>query len=65
MSKATLIGIAAALLWIAWCIFVVTQLVPRIRMHVLLWNWLMAYVLCLVPVIIAAFVTILRLRPKS
>jgi hypothetical protein len=54
--------VLAALLWIAWCMLVITELVPAIRRHVTMWPWLIAYFFCLAPVVILAAVIVARLR---
>jgi hypothetical protein len=62
MSRLTLGGIAALLLWIAWCVLVVTAIVPAVRRYVTMWPWLMAYAFSLFPVIVVAMIVTLRLR---
>ncbi len=42
------------LLWLCWCFFAITVLVPIVRMHITFWDWLMAWVLSVLPVMIAA-----------
>lgn len=56
-------AVLASVLWIAWCILVVTTLVPRIRLRVTMWPWLLSYILCLAPVLIIALIVLIRTRP--
>ncbi len=65
MSKTILTGGIALLLWIIWCVLVITELVPHLRRHLVMWDWLMAYVLCLAPVIILGIVAVMRVRQKT
>ena len=62
MWRTVVITAVALVLWIAWCVLVITELVPRIRRHLTMWNWFMAWVLCLVPVVLVAAIVLLRLR---
>ncbi len=59
MSKLAIGAIALFLLWLLWCLFAITVLVPVIRMHITFWDWLMAWVLCVLPAIIAAIVLVI------
>jgi hypothetical protein len=54
MSRATLVALAAVVVWIFWCFVVVLSLVPMIRRHITMWPWFMAYLLCLLPVLVLA-----------
>lgn len=65
MSKTILAAGSAVLLWIIWCVLVVTEFVPQLRRHLLMWPWLMAYVLCLVPVVILGIVALMRARQRT
>jgi len=65
MSKTIFAVGIALLLWITWCVLVATELVPQLRRHLLMWPWLMAYVLCLVPVVILGIVAVMRVRQKT
>jgi hypothetical protein len=60
MPRRKLGVIIALVLWILWCIFAVTELVPVIRRYLTMWPGFMAYVLCIVPLLTAAFVTLVR-----
>lgn len=52
-------------LWVAWSALVIGQLVPVLRRHITMWPWLMAYALCLAPVIAIALVIVVRLKKSS
>jgi hypothetical protein len=52
-------------LWVTWCVLVIAELVPVVRRHVTMWPWLMAYALCLGPVIAIALVVAVRLSKSS
>ncbi len=62
MSRNLLQLLLGIVLWIAWCVLVVVQLVPFIRLKITMWPWLMSYVLCLAPVLAAAVVALIRVR---
>ncbi len=65
MPKTILAAGIALLLWIIWCVLVVTEFVPQLRRHVLMWPWLMAYVLCLAPAILLGIIAVMRVRQKT
>lgn len=65
LSRITGIAILLALLWIGWCVLVLTELVPMIQRHVTMWGWLIAYFLCLMPVVALAAGYLLRTRRPS
>ncbi len=62
MPRLTVALLVAALLWIAWCVLVVTELVPVIGRHVTMWPWLMSYILCLAPVVALAIFAVNKLK---
>ena len=62
MPRSIFVAVLIALCWIVWCVLVVTELVPALRQHVTMWDWLMAYVLCLAPAVALAIALVLRIR---
>ena len=65
MPRLAIFGLLGALLWIAWCILVITTLVPAILLHITIWDWLMAWVLCILPVLVLAIIAALRVRAQG
>ncbi len=65
MPRIAIVGLLSALIWIAWCVLVITTLVPAIQIYVTMWGWLLAWVLCMLPVIILAIVATIRVRARS
>ncbi len=65
MPRTILCGAVVVLIWVIWCVLVVTEFVPQLRRHVLMWPWLMAYVLCLAPVILLGIIAVMRVRQKT
>ena len=65
MPRLAIFGLLAVVLWIGWCILVITRLVPIIVTRITMWEWLMAWVLCILPVIILAIVATLRIKAED
>jgi hypothetical protein len=64
MPRLILTLIAALVLWIPWCILVIEEIVPHLRRHITIWPWFMAYTLCLLPVVLAALMIVIRLNRR-
>ncbi len=60
-----LLGSAAFLLWIVWLILVIAEVVPLVRRHITMWPWLIAYFLCVAPVLLLAVFVVTRLRARA
>jgi hypothetical protein len=54
--------IAFLVLWVAWCFFAVGKLTPLVELHVTIWHWLAAWILCLLPLAIFGAVLAVRAR---
>ena len=66
LSPRTLVFAAIGLVLLAmWGVFAINTVVPWILRHVVFWQWLVAYVVCLLPALIVAAIILIRLRPRS
>lgn len=61
-SKAIAFLIVAALLWILWCFYAITELTPRVQMHWTFYPWLTSWVLCLLPPSALAAALVFRIK---
>ncbi|HLH03917.1 MAG TPA: hypothetical protein VKX25_14190 [Bryobacteraceae bacterium] len=62
MSRTAVLALAALAIWICWCVLVLLVIVPAVRRHITMWPGFLAYMLSLLPVIIAAAAVLIRLR---
>jgi hypothetical protein len=49
--------------WVAWCFFAVGTLTPLVELHLAMWRWLIAWILCLLP--LCAFAAALAVRARK
>jgi hypothetical protein len=64
LSAKTVIALLVFLtLWVAWCFFAVGKLTPLVELHLAMWSWLVAWVLCLLP--LCAFAAALLVRARK
>ncbi len=52
-------------LWIAWCIFAVSVVVPLVERHVTVYYGLAAWVLCVLPMVAVGTFAFLRLSAEE
>ena len=58
--KAIAVSLGLLALWALWCVFAILELVPLIRMHLLMWPWAIAWLLCLLPVLTWATLVLMK-----
>ena len=64
MPRFALVALLGFALWAVWCFVVLTALVPMIRMHITFWDGAMAWVLSVLPVVIAGLIIAVRSNPE-
>ncbi len=52
-------------LWVIWCFFAVDTLVPIVVRHYTFWHWLVAWILCLLPLVIVATAVVFGIKKKK
>ncbi|HEX4166838.1 MAG TPA: hypothetical protein VHZ55_15335 [Bryobacteraceae bacterium] len=65
MPKFAFLILLLAIVWVAWCVLVLTVLVPTIRIHVTFWDGAMAWLLSVLPVAIGAAIFLVRTKPET
>jgi len=64
LSARTVVALIVFLVvWVAWCFFAVGKLTPLVEVHLAIWHWLAAWILCLLP--LCAFAAVLAARAKK
>ena len=64
LSARTVVAVVIFLtVWVAWCFFAVGTLTPLVELHLAMWRWLIAWILCLLP--LCAFAAALAVRARK
>lgn len=65
MSRSAVLALFGGVVWVCWCVLVLLVIVPAVRRYLTMWPGFLAYLLSLLPVLVAAAFILIRTNRRT